>query len=65
MDVMFWEGASEADKQLAGLRLNTFSRVKLGNHVCTGKRVCIGSSACLVWCNVLEMRFGANMAEPP
>ena len=48
MDVMFWEGASEADKQLAVLRLNTFSRVKLGNHFGAGKRVCIGSSAYLV-----------------
>ena len=65
MNVMFWGGASEADKQLAVLRLNTFSRVKLGNHVCTGKHVCIGSSAYLVWCSVPEMRFGANMAEPP
>ena len=65
MDVMFWENASEADKRLAVLCLNTFSRVKLGNHVCAGKRVCIGSRVYLVWCGVLEMRFGANMAELP
>ena len=48
MDVMFWEGASEIDKQLAVLRLNRFSRVKLGNHVCAGKCVRIWSSAYLV-----------------
>ena len=48
MDAMFWEGASEVDKQLAVLRLNTFSRVKLGNNICAGKRVCIESSAYLV-----------------
>ena len=48
MDAMFWEGASEVDKQLAVLRLNTFSRVKLGNHVCAGKHMCIWSSAYLV-----------------
>ena len=65
MDAMFWEGASEVDKQLAVLRLNTFSRVKLGNNVCAGKRVCIEASAYLVWCGVPEMRFGANLAEPP
>ena len=48
MDVMFWKGASEADKQLAVLSLNTFSKVKLGNHVCAGKRMRIWSSAYLI-----------------
>ena len=48
MDVMFWEGALEADKQLAVLTLTTFSRIKLGNHVCAGKRMRIWSSAYLI-----------------
>ena len=48
MDVMFWEGASEIDKQLAVLSLNTFSWVMLGDHVYAGKRMRIWSSAYLI-----------------
>ena len=48
MDVMFWEGASEIDKRLAVLSQNTFSRVMLGDHVCTGERMRIWSSAYLI-----------------
>ena len=48
MDVMFWEGTSEINKQLATLSLNTFSRVMFGDHVCAGKHMCIWSSAYLI-----------------